>query len=112
MKRVILSAFILCGFAVAASAQTATGNSSRTTGAASSTKANKKSKAAQKSSDTLNNRKIYHFKNGQRSTPTGHEATPSSVGGGYAAIGRDTASPTPPAQPKKQKAKSVTKRSN
>lgn len=31
-----------------------------------------------------NNRRIYHWKNGQRSTPTGHEAT--GVGSGYSAL--------------------------
>ena len=111
MKRVILSAIFLCGLAVAGSAQTS-GNSSRNTGAASSTAKNKKSKEALRPSDTLNNRKIYHFKNGQRSTPTGYEATPSTIGGGYAAIGRDKAASTPPPPAKKTKLKAAAKRSN
>jgi hypothetical protein len=108
MKRVILSTVLICGLALAATAQTATGSSSGTNGAA----GNKKSKTALKPSDTLNNRKIYTFKNGQRSTPTGREATPSSIGGGYAAIGRSKTSPPPPAPSQKQKAKAVAKRSN
>jgi hypothetical protein len=37
----------------------------------------------------LSNRKIYHWTNGQRSTPTGQDA--SAVGSGYAAIRKDTA---------------------
>jgi hypothetical protein len=110
MKRVILATMILLGISAAASAQTATGNASKTKGAASSTK-KATTKKAVKPSDTLNNRKIYHFKNGQRATPTGHEATPSSIGGGYAALGRNDKSPAPP---KKQgtKAAAKTKRSN
>ena len=35
---------------------------------------------------TLDQRKIYHWKDGTTATPTGHEATP--VGGGYASLGR------------------------
>ncbi|HEV7331052.1 MAG TPA: hypothetical protein VGN63_08445 [Flavisolibacter sp.] len=112
MKRVILSTVIMVGLAVSASAQTATGNSSKTTRAASSTtKAKATSKAALKPSDTLNNRRIYHFKNGQRATPTGHEATPSSVGGGYAALGRNDKTPAPPKKQAK-KSKATAKRSN
>jgi len=38
----------------------------------------------------LSNRKIYHWTKGQRSTPTGQDAT-SSNGSGYAAIKKDTA---------------------
>ncbi len=34
--------------------------------------------------NNLNNRRIYHWKDGQRATPTGHEAT--GVGGGYSAL--------------------------
>lgn len=37
----------------------------------------------------LSNRKIYHWKDGQRATPTGHVATPSN-GSQYAAIKKDT----------------------
>ena len=38
----------------------------------------------------LSNRKIYHWKDGQRATPTGHKAT-SSNGSQYAALKKDTA---------------------
>ncbi|HJW18756.1 MAG TPA: hypothetical protein VJ499_16620, partial [Flavisolibacter sp.] len=41
-------------------------------------------------STKLSNRKIYHWKDGQRSTPTGHKATPSN-GSQYAALHKDTA---------------------
>lgn len=110
MKRVILATMVFLGMSAAASAQTATGKASRTTStASSSTKA--KAKKAVKPSDTLNNRRIYHFKNGQRATPTGHEATPSSIGGGYAALGRNTKSPAPPKK-QEQKTASKSKRSN
>lgn len=110
MKRVIFATMILVGISAAASAQTATGNASRTTGAASSTK-KATTKKTVKLSDTLNNRKIYHFKNGQRATPTGREATPSSIGGGYAALGRNDKTPDPPKK-KDQKTAAKTKRSN
>lgn len=88
MKRMILGTWMFLGFAVFASAQTANRNSSTTTRAVSTTQKVKKSKKNLKPSDTLNNRKAYMFKNGQRSTPTGAEATPVSPGGQYAAIGR------------------------
>lgn len=86
MKRMISAAILFFGLATVASAQTATGNASRTTGAVSSTK----TKKAAKLSDSLNNGKEYEFSNGQQSTPTGAEATSSGIGGGFAAIGTDT----------------------
>lgn len=88
MKRVILSTIMLVGLTAFAAAQTS-GNSSKNTGAVSNSSKNKNAKKA-KPSERLNNRKIYHFKNGQRSTPTGNEATP--VGGGYSALGNNRAS--------------------
>ena len=91
MKRVILSALLFAGVSGFASAQTATGNSSTTTGAVSSTSKNPKGKKA-KPSERLDNRRTYHFKNGQRSTPTGNEATGSGIGGGFAALGKNNAS--------------------
>lgn len=109
MKRVIFSAFLLFGTAVFASAQTATGNSSTTTGVASSTSAKKKSKKA-RPSEVLNNRKIYHFKNGQRSTPTGNEATP--VGGGYSALGGNREASIPKGDTVATKAKAANKTKN
>ena len=79
------------GLTAFATAQTATGNASTTTGAVSSTAKNKKSKGkAARPSERLNNRRNYHFKNGQTSTPTGNEATPVG-GGGYAALGKNEA---------------------
>lgn len=78
------------GFAAFASAQTASRNSSVTTRAVSTTSKTVKKKNV-KPSDTLNNRKAYMFKNGQRSTPTGAEATASSVGGQFASLGRKKA---------------------
>jgi hypothetical protein len=87
MKRVIFSTLVFLGIASFASAQTSSGNSSTTTGAVSSTSHNAKSSKSKKPSEKLNNRRIYQFKNGQRSTPTGNEAT--GVGGGFAALGKN-----------------------
>jgi hypothetical protein len=89
MKRVILSTMLLIGVATFAAAQSS-GSTGSATGSGASTSAPKSAKS-KKPSDKLNNRKIYHFNNGQRSTPTGAEATPSNSGGGYAALGKDTA---------------------
>lgn len=91
MKRMILSLTLVFGFAAFASAQTASRNSSVTTRGVSTSQKVKANKKNLKPSDTLNNRKSYMFKNGQRATPTGAEATPSSVGGQFAAIGRKRA---------------------
>lgn len=88
MKRVIFLAAILFGLTTFATAQTTTGSGSTTTGASSNTTKAKKGKKA-KPSERLNNRRTYKFKNGQRSTPTGNEAT--GVGGGYAALGQNNA---------------------
>lgn len=91
MKRVIFTALFIVGLTAFVHAQTANRNSSVTTrGVSKTTKSGKLSKGKRiKPSDTLNNRKTYHFNNGQRSTPTGAEATPVG-GGGYAALDRDT----------------------
>ena len=80
-----MSAVMLLGIAAFASAQS---SGSSGTGSGASGSAPKQTKRT-KPSEKLNNRKIYHFRNGQRSTPTGAEATPSSSGG-YAALGKDT----------------------
>ena len=55
-----------------------------------------------------NNRRIFHWKDGQRATPTGHEAT--GVGAGYSALkkrpkplAKDTLSPKKARIPKKDK---------
>src|SRR6478672_4986169 len=86
MKPLILSAVLVAGLAAGASAQTHKST-------APATKARKdtvtpKVLKGKQPSQVLNNRKIYHFQDGQRSTPTGHEATP--VNGGYAALGKDS----------------------
>ena len=80
----ILSAVLFFGFTTFISAQSSGSNGpGRRTGAA-------KTVRGKKPSEKLNNRKIYHFDNGQRSTPTGAEATGSATGGGFAALGKDT----------------------
>lgn len=87
MKRVILSLFLVGGMATFASAQSS-GSTGAATGSANGTSAPKSAKKS-KPSDKLDNRKVYQFNNGQRSTPTGADATPSNSGG-YAALGKDT----------------------
>ena len=85
MKRVILSAFLLFGVTAIVSAQT-TKKSSKAVIVRKASENKKVTKSAQaKNTVKLNNRKIYHWTNGQKSTPTGQEAT-SSNGSGYAAI--------------------------
>jgi hypothetical protein len=86
MKRLTIVVLTLGLTAGAASAQTTSGNSSRTTSMSSTGTYNaKKSKKEKKlPSETLNNRKVYHWENGQRATPTGQEATPTN--GGYQAL--------------------------
>jgi hypothetical protein len=83
MKRMILSAILFLGLTTFAAAQSSGSTGSGSGGGASKTK-------GKKPSEKLDNRKIYHFKNGQRSTPTGAEATGSGTGGGFAALGKDT----------------------
>lgn len=106
MKRMILTAVMLAGISIAVSAQTGTGNSSRTTGAVSPTgKGTNKSRTAKSAktgkgrstattkrkpgSPQLSEREIYQWINGQRATPTGTEATPSN-GDGFASLKKDT----------------------
>lgn len=92
MKRIIFSTAILLCICSIAEAQTTGSNSSNSTGVSSSTKNGKSSKSntgKKTAGDTLNNRKIYNWKDGQRATPTGHEAT--GTNGGYAALNNDSA---------------------
>ena len=102
MKRVILSVFIVFGMTAIASAQTTqkkslkaktTINSQTSHQAKASTGTTTKALEASTSKSSkpkLSNRKIYHWTNGQRSTPTGEAAT-SSNGNSYSAIKKDTA---------------------
>jgi hypothetical protein len=92
MKRVIFLGLFAFGFAVGAAGQTGGSAGSGTTGGAGSTAAGAKKSSKARPSERLNNRRTYKFKNGQRSTPTGNEATPVGSGG-YAALGRDDAGP-------------------
>lgn len=78
----------------AASAQSSGSNSSRTTtmsstGTYKAKMARKDKKEIKAPSAVLHNRKIYHWQNGQRATPTGHEAAPT--GGGYQSLKRSDA---------------------
>jgi hypothetical protein len=91
MKRILLSTAILISISSVAAAQTSGGNSGNSPSVSSSTAGPKKGKGTKgkkAASDTLNNRKMYQWKDGQRATPTGHEAT--GTGSGNAALGRDT----------------------
>jgi hypothetical protein len=89
MKRILIAIIIMIGVSQAASAQTSGSNSSNSPSVSSSTAQPKNSKGKAAASDTLNDRKMYNWKDGQRATPTGHEAT--GTNGGYAALGRDSA---------------------
>jgi len=102
MKRVILSVLIVFGITTIASAQTTQKKSSKAkTTISNQTSHQAKAKtgtttktveasATKSNNPKLSNRKIYHWSNGQRSTPTGEAAT-SSNGNSYSAIKKDTA---------------------
>ena len=112
MKRVIISAAVMLLLAGGVQAQTtekkvvkkeattAHKAKAKKSSAKKATKA-KKVKAVKVTSDALNERRIYKADNGQRATPTGHEATPTS--GGYAALKKDTAVVVPKAGVKAKK---------
>lgn len=91
MKRLMIMVLALGLTAGAASAQSSGSNSSRTTSMSSTGtyKAKKGKKAKKAPSEVLNNRRIYPWQNGQRATPTGHEAAPTS--GGYQSLKRGDA---------------------
>ena len=92
MKRLFLSFAVLMGLGSIAAAQTSGSNSSNTTSVSSS-------RATDSSSNTSNgngqqaakrdNRDIYKWKDGQRATPTGHEAT--GTNGAHATLPKDSA---------------------
>ena len=96
MKRVLFLIIVLFGVTTLASAQTTKNNHSSTTKPARDTVATTKRttttsvKVSADSATLINNRDIYNWSDGQRATPTGHEAT-SSNGSGYAALQKDTA---------------------
>lgn len=99
MKRIILLAGAIIGLAGLASAQSTGSNSSKASqeGSETASKKQAKKKASNNKSKNLNDRKIYHWKDGQRATPTGHEAT--GTGSGYSAIQKDSsATPKEPAR--------------
>jgi hypothetical protein len=91
MKRMIMTVLAIGLVAGAASAQSSSGQSSRSTSVSSTGtyKAKKGKKAKKAPSEVLNNRKTYNWKNGQRATPTGHEAAP--LNGSYQSLKKDTA---------------------
>ena len=91
MKRVILSAILLFGILATVSAQASGSKKTpKTITVQKSSKTKHSAKAGTTKTVNLSNRKIYRWSNGQRSTPTGKEAT-SSNGSGYATIKKDTA---------------------
>ena len=78
MKRVILSAAVVLLVSGGAMAQSTGGNSSGSAGQSSRTTrttTTKGKKATKDQTADLNNRQIYKGKDGQRATPTGHQAT-------------------------------------
>ena len=89
MKRFILCGLLLTGFAIAGLAQTSGKAKNSSTSSASVNKSSKTKKST--GPVRLNNRKIYRWKDGQKATPTGHEATPSN-GSQYSAINDSTRS--------------------
>jgi hypothetical protein len=87
MKRILLATAITIGICHIATAQTSTGNGSTNGPSVSSSRT--KTKGTKAPSDTLNDRKMYNWKDGQRATPTGHEAT--GTGGSAAPLPKDSA---------------------
>lgn len=96
MKRMIFTSLFITGIILAANAQSSGSNSSKNTTATSNTGSakthNKSRKKISAPTDTINNRVNYQWKNGQKATPTGHDAT-STNGDGYASMKKDTAKP-------------------
>ncbi|HYK56123.1 MAG TPA: hypothetical protein VEV15_06555 [Flavisolibacter sp.] len=96
MKRVLFLMIVLFGITTIASAQTTKNNNSSTKKTVRDTLATTKKttttsvKVSADSATLINNRDIYNWSDGQRSTLTGEEAT-SSNGSGYAALKKDTA---------------------
>ena len=88
MKHILIATLLVIGVGTVANAQTSGSNSSNSPNVSSSTAQPKKDKGKAAASDTLNDRNMYNWKDGQRTTPTGHEAT--GTNGGYAALGRDS----------------------
>jgi hypothetical protein len=82
MKRVIVSAILLFGITTMVSAQKTGSQSSKN-------KKTAKPSMIKVDDDSLNNRQIYNWSNGQTATPTGEDAT-SSNGSGYSAIKKDS----------------------
>src|SRR5579875_2015573 len=94
MKKIFFSAIAFLFFSAAASAQTnSSGQSARTNsggGASRSAQSNKKSSSSKPGTARLNQRKTYHWTDGQRATPTGDQAT-SSNGNSFMSGKKDTA---------------------
>lgn len=93
MKQVILLAVGVFGISVAVSAQRVNSRSYNTTLSMNdSTEQGRISAREEKLNrseiNRLDNRKIYHWNNGQRATPTGEEAT-SSNDNSYSALRKD-----------------------
>ncbi len=89
MKRVLLSIIVLFGITTIASAQTTKNNNASKAKTVRGREAKKHPTNVSADTVTLTNRKIYHWSDGQRATPTGEEAT-SSNGSGYATLKKDT----------------------
>jgi hypothetical protein len=100
MKRMILLTGLLVTIAGLASAQTTGSNSSNAPQGSTESANNQKmkKKGTKKNTQNLNQRRNYKWKDGQKATPTGHEAT--GTGSNYSAIRKDTiATPKDTAKP-------------
>ena len=85
MKKIFCTLFGLLSFATIINAQNNKKSQSKKPRTSHSKQITKSTDSSQ-----LSNRKIYQWKDGQRATPTGHNATPSN-GSQYSALKKDTA---------------------
>lgn len=88
MKRILFAIAITLGISHMAAAQTS-GSNSTNGPIVSSSRAKATTNSTNASSNSVNERKVYHWKDGQRATPTGHEAT--GLGDNAAPLPKDSA---------------------
>ncbi len=90
MKHIFFAGLFLLAISLTASAQTTVTDTTpvNAQNRPNSAKQRNARRARVVETNKMNDRRIYKWKDGQRATPTGHEAT--GMGGGYAAIGGGT----------------------